>query len=356
MNAINYRNITLARESRGMTQSGLSKEIKGLTQGNLSRIEKGLLPISDILLNDISKVLNYPLSFFYKDSQSCSNGSLFYRKRVSMSQKQLSILEAKVDIVNMIIDELMESVDVPELNIPHCDVSGGNTPSVLAFKLREYLGIQRGPIDRIVNILEKRGVIVVFLDIDNDKFDGVTKFTRKSQPVVYVNNNMPNDRKRFTIGHELGHLVMHLRALFDDVEDQDKERQANEFSAEFNLPFIECKRSFFNLRYGDLANLKMYWKMSKAAILHRAKEIGSLGDNTYKYYMMVLSKTGQRKEETEKVDIDQPVLLKKMIDAHLNELNYSEEELSNLIGLSSTDFCTLYTGIGRRDYRLKISL
>ena len=145
MNTINYRNITLARESRGMTQSGLSKEVKGLTQGNLSRIEKGLLSISDSLLAEISKVLDYPLCFFYKESQASSNGSLFYRKRVSMSQKQLSILEAKVDILNMVIDELMESVDVPELNIPHCDVSGSNTPSVIAFKLIEYLGIQRGP-------------------------------------------------------------------------------------------------------------------------------------------------------------------------------------------------------------------
>ena len=246
MNSINYQNITLARESRGLTQSGLSKEVKGLTQGNLSRIEKGLLPISDSLLAEISKALNYPLCFFYKKSQTSSSGSLFYRKRVSMSQKQLSILEAKVEILNMVIDELMESVDVPELNIPHCDVSGSNTTPVLAFKLREYLGIKRGPLEQIVSILERNGVIVFFLDIDNDKFDGVTKLTNKSQPVIFINANMPNDRKRFTIGHELGHLVMHLRAHFDDVEDQEKERQANEFSAEFNLPFVECKRSLFN--------------------------------------------------------------------------------------------------------------
>lgn len=66
MNTINYRNITLARESRGMTQSGLSKEVKGLTQGNLSRIEKGLLSISDSLLAEISKVLDYPLCFFIR--------------------------------------------------------------------------------------------------------------------------------------------------------------------------------------------------------------------------------------------------------------------------------------------------
>ena len=72
--------------------------------------------------------------------------------------------------------------------------------------------------------------------------------------------------------------------------------------------------------------------------------------------MMTLSKTGQRKEETEKVDIDQPVLLKKMIDAHLYDLDYSEEELSNLVGLSVADFQNLCTMLNRKNYRLKILL
>ena len=63
-----------------------------------------------------------------------------------------------------------------------------------------------------------------------------------------------------------------------------------------------------------------------------------------------------KKEETEKVDIDQPVLLKKMIDAHLYDLDYSEEELSNLVGLSVADFQNLCTMLNRKNYRLKILL
>ena len=39
--------------------------------------------------------------------------------------------------------------------------------------------------------------------------------------------------------------------------------------------------------------------MSKAAICYKAKEMGLLGDSQYRYYMMQLSKSGQRKKETD---------------------------------------------------------
>ena len=45
-----------------------------------------------------------------------------------------------------------------------------------------------------------------------------------------------------------------------------------------------------------------------------------------------------------------------MIDAHLHDLDYSEEELSNLVGLSVADFQNLCTMSDRKNYRLKILL
>ena len=43
---VNYNMVTLARESRGLTQSELAGEL-GVTQGKISKIEQGLLSISD---------------------------------------------------------------------------------------------------------------------------------------------------------------------------------------------------------------------------------------------------------------------------------------------------------------------
>lgn len=352
---VNYQNITIARESRGITQSDLAKLVQGLSQGNLSRMEKGLLPIPTEIINLISQALDYPNTFFYKENQRISSGSLHYRKRITMGQKNLSILEAQLDIISMVIDELLDSVDINEFDIPYLSVTEKRDSAEIAYKIREYFNVPTGPIIEIVKLLEKHGVIVLFMDIDNDKFDGVTRFTRKGQPVMYINRNIPNDRKRFTVGHELGHIVMHLRApLEGEIDDNEKEMQANKFSSEFNLPKIECRKTLSNLKYNDLGMVKMYWRMSKSAIIYRAKDLGLLSDSQYKYYMMQLSRTGQRKNEIETVDIDKPVIFNKMIELHLNDLNYSKEELSEQLGLSIKDFNKIYNNEFGESKKLRI--
>ena len=60
---VNYNMVTLARESRGLTQSELAGEL-GVTQGKVSKIEQGLLSISDQMLSEISSCLKYPQNFF----------------------------------------------------------------------------------------------------------------------------------------------------------------------------------------------------------------------------------------------------------------------------------------------------
>ena len=194
-------------------------------------MEKGLLPISEEILNAISKKLDYPLSFFSKATIRIPLGTFHYRKRITMGQKKLSILEARLDILSNIIDELLESITINEFDIPHLEVTEKRNAAEIAYKLREFFNVGSAPIENIVKLLEKHGVIVVFFKIDNEKFDGVTRITQKSQPVIFLNSQMPNDRKRFTIAHELGHLVMHLRtSLENEVEDDVKEMQANQFA------------------------------------------------------------------------------------------------------------------------------
>lgn len=352
---VNYQNIVVARESRGITQSELARAIKGLSQGNLSRMEKGLLPISEDILNAISEKLDYPLTFFQKATIHIPLGTFHYRKRITMGQKKLSILEARLDILSNIVDELLVSITINEFDIPHVEVTERRSASEIAYKIREFFNIGSGPIENIVKLLEKHGVIIIFFNIDNNKFDGVTRITQKGQPIIFINSQIPNDRKRFTIAHELGHLVMHLRtSLENEVEDDVKEIQANQFAAEFNLPATEGRKTLCNLKYQDLSTLKMYWRISKSAILYRARELGVLGDSQYRYYMMQLSSSGQRKNEIESVSIDRPVILRKMFELHLNELGYSKEELANFIGISVNDLNLLYSNLSNESTKLKI--
>ena len=110
-----------------------------------------------------------------------------------MTVKHLSVLESKISILSKSIDELMESIDIPELRIPAVEPSADNSPQEIAYKIRNYLGVPSGPIDNIVSLLEKNGVIVMFLDLDDmDKFDGMTMFTANQAPVIVIHRMTGN--------------------------------------------------------------------------------------------------------------------------------------------------------------------
>lgn len=329
----NCKTLKLARESRGLSQSKLADMLK-ITQATLSRFEKGQLPISDSVIAEASKVLNYPLAFFQMSISVNEDTTLFYRKRASMTVKDLSVLESRISILANSIDELADSIEIPELRIPSVEPSPDNTPSEIAFKIRNYLKIPSGPVDNIVSILEKNGVVVVFLELDGmDKFDGITMFTQKQIPVIWLNKNMPNDRKRFSLSHELGHLVMHLRSEDFDKAEETKEQEANEFASEFLMPESQCKLDLFGLKYKDLGLRKQYWKVSKAALIHRAQELNCIPAQTAQYLYITLGRNGERKNESVNVSIDEPQILKKMTDLHVTELKYTMEELSDIVGL-----------------------
>ena len=103
------------------------------------------------------------------------------------------------------------------------------------------------------------------------------------------------------------------------------------------MPASQCKEDLFNLKYKDLGMKKYYWKVSKAAIIYRAKELNCIPEETARYLYVTLGRNGERKKETVQVPIDTPKIVKKMYDLHVTELNYSEEELSDITGLMPND-------------------
>lgn len=332
-----YKNLRLARDSRMMSQSELA-ELTNISQATLSKIEKGMVNVTDNQLKTLSETLEYPVSFFETDIPSSQDNTMFYRRRQSLRAKDLSFLESKITILGHCIDEMEESIELPEFRIPHCEVSSDLTADEIAYRIRTLLKIEPGPIDNFVSLLERNGIVVVFLSgIDSDKFDGVSAFSRNNTPIMWINDKMPNDRKRFTLAHELGHIVMHLRSDDIDKPEEEKEREANMFAAEFLLPSVSCREDFFALRYKDLALKKMYWKVSKAFIIQRAGQLGCISEKTKKYFFVTLGRNGERKKELGIVPLDNPQAVRKMVDLHLNELGYSYVELSDMMGLSEKD-------------------
>jgi len=339
---INFRMLSLARETRGLTQSQLVDKVENLTQGNYSRMEKGLLPIPSDTLNNLSQILNYPLSFFMNNKFMNKSVEYFYRKRLTMPKKIQIRMEANFDVLRIWIETLLNEVELPEFLISQIEVEGNNSPEEIARKSRFLLGLDRGPIDKLISIVEKNGIVVYPLKDAPAKFDGTTIVTFTGQIVVILNDNMPNYRKRFTLAHELGHIIMHLP--FSPIVDsyRDVETEANRFASEFLMPEFDIRRDLAGITYGGLSVVKSYWMVSKAAIIHRAFDLKYISNSKYTSMMIELSRQGERRAENLDVYLDSPQIIKQTIDVYKNHLNYTDEEIIEILSISSEDFKQLF--------------
>ena len=86
-------------------------------------------------------------------------------------------------------------------------------------------------------------------------------------PVLFfVNVDSPADRVRYTLAHELGHMVLHTTDLKDDAAMED---EADEFAGAFLLPAEEIRPQLRRFDLPHLANMKGYgrcqWALSRCA-------------------------------------------------------------------------------------------
>lgn len=104
-------------------------------------------------------------------------------------------------------------------------------------------------------------------------------------------------RLRFDLAHECGHLVMH-RGI--ETGDKATENEANRFASAFLLPRSSFIHEFPRgraLNWGRIYEMKMRWKISAAAIIRRAYDLGMISADQYRTGYIHLSKTGQKKAE-----------------------------------------------------------
>ena len=327
---INHRQITFARDYRQISQTELSKRIKGLSQSNLSKFEKGFDCLSDEIIEMIIKELNFPKSFFDVDVSIYNKSETIphYRKKAGLTIGDKNLIDNTCKLVGFIIDNMAENIEYPYFAIQQKDLDEGYTPKEIADYARKFLRLGDKAVIDIITLLESAGIIVVCLDIDVDKFDGVSYISDLGHPVILYNKNMDNDRIRYTIAHEFGHTLMHASTSFFISEKRNVEEEANQFASQFLMPDYLIKSMLFNLKLRDLAELKKYWHTSMASIIRRAYDLNCIDRNKYTYYNIELSRKGYKRQEPIMVFIDKPNTFYQAYKLHLDELDYTKEDFA----------------------------
>ncbi|VVO87827.1 hypothetical protein PS858_02136 [Pseudomonas fluorescens] len=86
------------------------------------------------------------------------------------------------------------------------------------------------------------------------KADGITVgIGEQARPIIYINSDYPDTRQRFTLAHEVGHIVIpwhtgtvvsHLNPGSDDEDYWLMEQEANRFAAELLMPTEWLKQQY----------------------------------------------------------------------------------------------------------------
>lgn len=330
---VNPHMLILARESRGISQSDLAQEI-GISQGKLSKAEKGEQGLPEEAFEKLCLKLEYPNKFFYQKTPTAPVSHYYYRKRVVIPQKVMMQIEATVKIFRQNIDSLSEAIELPEFKFKTFSPED-NSPEEIARKTRYLLNAERGPIPSMISLLENNGILVVKTDLFNEKIDGLSTVSEKGNHIIFLNERMPNDRQRFSLAHELGHILMHfdIPTISENVEEE-----ADRFASEFLMPKDEIINSLRNLNFPKLGELKRYWKVSMKALVYRAKRLNVLDEYQYRNYQISFSKKGMSKSEPIPLPEEKTYILNEIVKLHLNQLGYSTSELARVINLNEYEF------------------
>jgi len=340
--AINPEMVVIARESRGLTQSELAR-LLSVSQGKISKIEGGFLGISGDMLQELSRVLDYPENFFTMTDPivGFGVGMFYHRKRQSLSGGALGKIHAEMNIRRMQLLRLLRSVEIQECKFPCADVEeyDGRVEEV-ARVVRESWMLPRGPVKNLTRAIEDAGGIIIRWDFGTKLLDAASQWVQGLPPLFFVNTNVPGDRLRFTLAHELGHMLMHR------VPGPQMEEEAHRFASEFLMPKDDIYPSLSEISLPRLASLKPYWKVSMGALLKRATDLKRISERQARYLWMQMGKAGYRSHEPSELDIpiEEPTLFNEIINAYQHHLNYTSSELSQLLAIHEHELRSKYLG------------
>jgi len=312
---INGERIKQVRELQGLTQAEFAKSI-GVHQSEIAQIETGRITPGEDILHQIAFRTGFPPAFFQRSaSVEFPLGSLLYRARASITAKERGRAYQFARTIFEVVDALQNHknlINKIPLHLPSID----DQPENAAIQTRSALGLSPDrPIDNLIYTAEKNGVIVLALPTHINKIDAFSLWVgqqRKQPLVALVNDETPGDRLRFSVAHEIGHLVVH-QTIIRSIKEMD--READAFAAEFLMPREAMLEEFAPpVTLLVLMRLKTKWKVSIAALIRRAFTLEVISDVQYRYLMYQLSSRYGRTKEPIDIDVEKPRLLGKLVE------------------------------------------
>lgn len=332
-----------ARTAAGLSLRALAEQVS-LSAMTISKYETGkAMPSSSVLLS-LAKALGVSVEYFFRPKK-VELEDVDYRKHSNLPKKVLSQIQG--DVLEQVerfleLEDYLPGAPIVEFKLPkglpdriaeYDDIEG------VAEAVRKAWGLGTNPIAELTDTLEKRGINAFQSKALHDSaFDGLAARV-DGIPVIVVGTGWPGDRQRFTLAHELGHLVMKGRL----TRKLDEEAAANRFAGAFLVPKSEVLKELGPIRTwlepNELCVLKKTYGLSMGGWMHRAKDLGILSETRYVAMLRFFGSRGWRKTEPcDEYPREEPKLFEQLVFRALAEDLISESKAAELLRTSLPEF------------------
>lgn len=208
----------------------------------------------------------------------------------------------------------------------------------LAIEVRSCLEHEdQGPIHNLTAAVERAGVCLIPI-VGLPGIDGLSAWV-SGVPVIGLSPNVPGDRFRFSLSHELGHLLFHVKKA-EYTEDQ-----ANRFAGALLFPQAEFDAAMpARPKLSDFIALKSSWGVAVSALVYRAHELDYVDDARYRALQIQMAKW--RRTEPGSFDPNHGQLFARLVDVNggitvvPDQLGVNPRHLADLLNWSHLRLAT----------------
>ncbi len=312
----NPNRLLLAREFKGYQQKELA-ELVGKTSGAISQFESGTARPDVSTLAALALALAFPIGFFAQRDRIAllSTNNCHFRSLRSASEKEKRQALAAGSLLGELFYVLEEFIELPKERVStltQVPILTLEDIEDLAADVRRQWGLGYGPIPHLVKLLETKGIIVSFVTGNSKKLDAFSAWQADRPHIFLTTEKGSASRSRLNAAHELGHLIMHRKAI---PGDKERELEANRFASAFLIPrepfLAECPRW---LNWDHFYEMKRRWKVSVAALVKRAYDLDCITEASYRRAFMQLSQRGEKQSEKHEPSHEEPSLLERSLE------------------------------------------
>lgn len=319
------------RELLGLTQVRLA-EIASVSQSWLSEVETGSRDVEPDQLRSIAVATGTPMKFFFVQLSTVPLDSLRFRKLASASKVTTRRIHAFYGESYRVAEDLLETGQYPHAPLPYATSEKLEADDIECFAnlTREALRLAPDkPIPHLTRVLERAGIAtapIILTNFDTGELGsaghhfGVSYWGGVGElALIGFFPGQQGDRDRFTMAHELGHLVLHTFR----PRTADPEREANLFAAALLVPRDRVLTDISErTSLTGYARLKATWGVSIQALIMRGAAVGVIGEVRKRSLFVQLSQQGWRRNEPVLVGQESPLLLWTLLSRRFGDRPY----------------------------------